>query len=264
MKDFGCTDATQGVQFELLDVGAQTVTKPLSAQNPGVALALSGGKQPVRLNYADLTDAIKAYLDAYADRQCNGGTSLTLAIGTNNDGDFKAYPATRRGQDWATQVIDSLRTYVSSKSYSVNIDIVGANDIEAAFASTEAQAMAWENAYLGNTKAQLIMNGDANDCPTQFGRKGRSCAYHWTEQQYYQLAHLGSRIEVLPQIFYPTEAIKWANIDATGGGGLNFVGSLTEYARDTSQLTPAQGRAALYRAISSVVPSPDIRYAVDI
>jgi hypothetical protein len=271
MHYFGCADAAGGVQFELLDVGAQTVTKPLSATNPGVALALSGDKQPVRLNYADLTDAIESYLDAYADTtKCNtGDTALTLAVGTNNDGDFTAYPATPRGVDWAQQVINPLRSYAGSNSYPVTV--VAADDIEAAFASTEAQAVAWEDAYLQKVSApdpttpvQLIENGDANDCPTRFGQTGRTCAFGWTEQQYYHLAHRGSQIAVLPQIFYSSEAIKWANIDATGGGGLIFAGSLTEHDRDSSQLTPGQGRAALYRAISSVVDDPNVPVAVDI
>jgi hypothetical protein len=273
MHQFGCTDATQGVQFELLDVGAQTVTKPLSPANPGVALALSGGKQPVRLNYADLTDAIKSYLDGYTT--CvSGGTSLELAIGTNNDGNFKSgdptgYPATPRGADWATKVINPLRADAATNSDPISV--VAADDIEAAFASTQAQAVAWENAYLQKastpdpaTPVQLIENGDANDCPTQFGQPGRTCAYGWTEQQYYNLAHRGNQIQALPQIFYPSEAVKWANIDATGGGQLIFAGSLTEHSRDSTQLSPEQGRAALYRAISSVVDDPKVPAAVDI
>jgi hypothetical protein len=259
MSGYGCSDASQGVQLELLDVGAQTVTKPLSPTTPGVALALSG-TPPVRLSYADLTNAIEAYLDGY--NTCRNGTTVTLAIGTNNDGDWHAYGAKKRGADWASKVINPLRTYATTKGYPVTV--IGADDIEAAFASTEAQAATWETTYLQATSATLIENGDANDCPTEFGQTGRTCAYGWTQRQYYALAHHGDRIEVLPQIFYPTEAAKWANIDATGGGGLIFAGSLTEHSRDSSQLSPSQGRAALYRAIATVLARPHIPAAMDI
>jgi hypothetical protein len=263
MRTFGCADAAQGVQFELLDVGAQSVTGPqLGSADPGVALALSG-PQPARLDYADLTDAIESYLTGYADSSCNkGGTGLTLAVGTNNDGDFAAYPAGARGADWASEVIDPLRTFADQNGYRVRV--AGANDIEAAFASTEAQAEAWENSYLATTSADLIENGDANDCPTTPGATGSTCAFGWTQRQYYQLAHRGTRIRVLPQVFYPAEAAKWANIDATGGGGLVFAGALTQHSRDATQLAPAQGRAALYRAASGVAANPRVPFAVDI
>jgi hypothetical protein len=263
MRNFGCSDAGQGVQFELLDVGAQSVTGPqLSKSNRGVALALTGS-QPVRLDYADLTDAVESYLVGYADPACNkGGTRLNLAVGTNNDGDFTGYHAKLRGTDWARLVIDPLLTYADQ--HSLPIRVVGANDIEAAFASTEAQAQTWEDNYLATTTANLIENGDANDCPSAFGTTGKTCAFGWTQGQYYRLAHNGTRIHVLPQVFYPAEAAKWANIDATGGGKLIFAGALTEFSRDPTQLSPTQGRAALYRAVSSVAASPRVPFAADI
>jgi hypothetical protein len=260
MEQFGCDDATGGVTFTLLDVGVQSVTGPqLSAAKPGVLLALTA---QTRLTYPDLRSAVQAYIAGYDS--CNsGGTALRLAVGTNNDGVYSGahgYAAAKRGADWAARLVAPLAAAATSDG----VTVVGANDIEAQFAGTEAQAQAWENAYLAHTSQQLIYNGDANDCPSTFGVTGRSCAYGWTQKQYYQLAHRGSRIQVLPQIFFPAEAVKWANIDATGGGQLIFAGALTEHARATSQLTPQQGRAALFRALSSVLVTPSVPLAADL
>ncbi|HET6877854.1 MAG TPA: hypothetical protein VFH38_10020 [Jatrophihabitans sp.] len=273
----GCADANSGANFVLLDIGAQSVTAKidnkrtgLSQDNPGVAVAQTGGA--VHLDYPHLVAAIEGYIDGYDNWNCNYGTSLTLAVGTNNDGEWnpkhvKNYYAPRaRGADWATKVINPLNEWASAKQHSINV--VGADDIEAAFASTLPQALAWENAYLNNTGAQLIYNGDANNCPASFGVTGKSCAYGWTQSNYYALAHRDSRIKVLPQVFFRAEAVKWANIDATGDasghGHLQFLGSLTEHALVPDQLTPTQGRAALYRALSSVVRTPSVPFAVDI
>ncbi|MGH8963607.1 MAG: hypothetical protein ACRDWT_20845 [Jatrophihabitantaceae bacterium] len=167
-----------------------------------------------------------------------------------------------RGRDWS-QVVNTLAGRADT-----SLIVVGADDIEAGFASTELQAQQWENAYFAGTAAKLIYNGDANDCPTTFGKTAGFCAYGWSQKQYYSLAHHGSQVQVLPQVYFPTEAIKWADIDATGDGsehgGLFFAGALTEHADSPWQLTAQQGWTALYRAISSVVATPTISHAVDI
>lgn len=260
----GCADAQNALSFVLLDIGAQSVTGPqLSPQQPGVALALSSPTR--RLTYAELRQILGGYLAGYADHHCNAtGSSVELALGTNNDGSFtgqNGYAAKPRGADWANRLVDPLET--AAKNAGGAVRVVGADDIEAAFASTEAQAQLWENAYLANTAAPLIENGDANSCPTTFGVTGKTCAFGWTQQQYYDLSH-GPRTEALPQIFFPAEAVKWANIDLTGGGDLTFAGALTEHARVPSQLPASQGRAALYRALSAVVAGPAVDYAVDL
>ncbi|HEV7203600.1 MAG TPA: hypothetical protein VGN18_03260, partial [Jatrophihabitans sp.] len=273
MNGHGCADAQARARVVLLDLGTQSKTpdknsRPheLGPSNPGVALALTGSAttDPVRIQYADLVGVLSGYLDGY--QRCRVDTTgVTVAIGTNNDGLYSGptgYPAATRGADWANLVIDPLASYASA--HSVKAAVVGANDIEAAFSGTLAQAQQWEAAYFAATPASLIYNGDANSCPATFGVTGATCAFGWTQAQYYALAHNGSRTLVLPQIFFPAEAVKWADIDATGGGGLLFIGALTEHARVPSQLAPDQGRAALYRAVSSVVANPSVTYGIDL
>jgi hypothetical protein len=254
MTAHGTADGDAGATFVLLDLGAQSVTRPLSQAHPGVAITRTN--PVVRFTYPQLTTVLNAYLAALGAHST--GHDVTVAIGTNNDGDWGAYRATPRGRDWAN-LIDAL-------SAPANVTVIGANDIEANFASTETQAQAWEDAYFANTTADLVFNGALNDCPTVFGDRS-TCGFGWTQKQYWNLAHHleagHNRTQVLPQIYFPVQAVQWANVVATGGG-LRFVGSLTEFAADSSTFRPAQGWAALYRALQWLVAAPHVPRAVDI
>lgn len=256
MTTHGTNDGESGAGFVLLDFGAQSITGPqLSAAHPGVAITLTS--PVVRLRYPRLTTVLNTYLAALGAH--SGGRSITVAIGTSNDGDWAHYRATPRGRDWAN-LIDSLTA-------AANIKVIGANDIESNFASTEAQAQAWEDAYFTNTSADLVFNGSLNDCPTVFGDTS-PCAFGWTQKQFWRLAHHvehgHNRTRVLPQIYFPVQAVQWANVFAHGGGGLRFVGSLTQFAADSSTFHPEQGWGALYRALQWKVAAPSLPFAVDI
>lgn len=271
MKAHGTADAASGADFVLLDVGAQTYRLPLSKNNPGVALALSN--PTVRLSYAALVAAVKAYADAFA---AAAERPARIAVGTSNSGNFTdssdpdnpIYPATARGTDWADQVVDPLQAQAPS-----GVTIVGANDIENGdpnqdgFDNSVTRAQQWEAAWFAATSTKLIYNGSANGCPTTYGGTG-TCNDGWTQQQFYDLARGtgagAGRVEVLPQIYYSTQAIQWANIDRAGGGGLTFVGALTQYSLDPSTFTPTAGWAALRHALSTYgTPPADLR-SVDI
>jgi hypothetical protein len=151
-----------------------------------------------------------------------------------------------RGADWANLVVDA----VSPKA---GVTVVGADDIEYAFASTAPQAEAWESAYLGAaTTKRLLFIGDANDCPTTFGSTA-SCA--WTQAQEYALAggNNPTQIQALPQIYSRNDALKWANVDRTGGSKITFLGALTEHAADpVGSVVPQQGYAALWNALAGI------------
>lgn len=257
MNQHGQGDA--GAGFVLLDLGAQTVTAPLSPSNPGIALALTGdGRRTVRISYPDLVAIIKSYIDGIA----TGGRHVLLAVGTNNGGDWSTYRAGPRGRHFANVLINPLATYGAP----LDVSVVGANDIESQFASTEAQAEDWETAYFANTSADLIYNGALNDCPTVFGDRS-TCAFGWTQADYGRLTrHVEqgrNRTMVLPQIYFPVQAVQWANVYAHAGP-LRFVGSLTQFASDPTTYRPAQGWAALTRALQWRVAAPGLPRAVDI
>lgn len=264
----GCTDATQQPRLVLLDVGAQTITAPLSAANPGVALVFSVPTR--RVAYPALVAALDGYLAGFAACMTNG-QAATIAVGTNNDGAFSepdAYLATTRGTDWADKVVDSLAQHAG-------ITIAGANDIESDFASTEAQAEQWVTAFLSNTTASFVYNGAASNCPTAYGstaecgpvRDDNGVTKTWTRAQYVRLTYgLGpTRISVLPQIYLEVQAVQWRNLDITSGSRLAFAGSLTEDVTcGGCDFTPSQGWAALYHALSTRATPPSLPVATDL
>jgi hypothetical protein len=276
MHTHGCDDA--GAAFDLLDVGAQSYHGPrLSKSNPGVAIALSRG--PVRLTYPELVSAVDAYLAGIKDCRAVGSTT-TVAVGTNNSGNFTdtsdpsnpPYLAGDRGKNWALRVIEQIDVVPG-------ITVVAADDIENGnpdadgFDNSVTRAQQWEAAYLAAHPANpdgkspdLIYNGSANGCPNTFnaGTGSTPCADGWTLQQFVSLTSNGFRIGVLPQIYYAYMAIQWANIDRVSGKVLNFRGSLSEKTLPGS-LVPPQSWASLRNAIGTVVDEPPvIPYAIDI
>jgi hypothetical protein len=248
----GCLDAQAGSSLVLLDIGAQ-----LNSKN-GVALSAVD----TRVSYANLDTAIEAYLADFAS--CASGSSATIAIGTNNDGDdWTHYTSRQRGRDWADKVVDEVSAHRPAGGE--HLVIAGADDIESGFFSTEPQARTWELAYLAATSHELIYAGSADGCPTAFGETRRGCAFGWTQRQNYALAHDPSRIRVLPQVYTAAQAVQWAGIDAAGGGRLVFAGALTEHAAAPSRsVAPVPGWVALTRAVSSVVVAPRVPAATDL
>lgn len=249
----GQSDAASGSKLVVLDIGAQLNNKS------GVQLSATA----TNLTYAQLVTAVQGYLDGFGSV-----SGATVAVGTNNEGDFAGYPASGRGADWANKVIDQLVP-------GAGVTVAGADDIEADFASTEPQAEQWESSYLASTSQNLIFTGAADGCPTEYGASNGTCNYGWTEAQHYRLAGglNPARIQALPQIYLPVQAVQWANIFSTGGRGLTFLGALTEYAAcptasspgcNFAALTPAQGWAALYHALSTVVSTPSLPSVTDL
>jgi hypothetical protein len=237
----GVADA--GKTFVLLDIGAQ------ANDMKGVVPT----NQSIEISYGDLVADLNAYLAGFG----NATSQATVAVGTNNDAnDWTNYSGTKRGQDWANLVIEQLTP-------GTNVTVVGADDIEANFFSTEAQASAWVNGYLGATSGNLVINGSADGCPSTYGATS-ACQYGWTLAQYYSLASRSGRVRVLPQIYNAAQAVQWANIDRAGGGGLVFAGALTEHGADPTTFTPAQGWTALRTSISTVVIGPSIPRVVDL
>lgn len=277
LRDHGCTDASAGATFALLDVGAQSYTKPLSTTNPGVALAKT---DTVRLTYAQLVEAVKGYLDGVADGECNSsGNAVRVAVGTNNSGNFTdkanttypAYAGSARGKDWFDLVVKPLQQYAASKN--AGLTVTAANDIENGdengdFDTVYQNVKNWEDAYLsaaaGSSDDKLIYNGSANNCPAYFGDTTSDCDY-WTLAQFVALTTNQNRVQVLPQIYFASQAAQWTNIAgaaATSGKTVPFLGALTQRALVPAQYSADQGWTALNRGLSSVVDTPSVPRSV--
>jgi len=245
MSADGCADAKTGSTFVLLDVGAQSITPPLSAATPGVAIAKTS--PTVRYTYTDLESLLTIYLQNFAS--CSGGRSAEIAVGTNNEGDWDPtsptyYSPVARGSDWASFI--ALLDGVAPK-----LHVVGANDIEPGFefGSAQTQAIAWKKAYMANPNVEFVFNGSADGCPVTWTTHGR-CAKGWTASGLYGLAS-GPRTRALPQVYFGAMATQWAMIDATGGGRISFVGSLQQ-PTVAGGLSAAQSWTALNRALSAI------------
>lgn len=251
----GCQDAKDGDAFVLLDIGAQ------SNDRTGVKLSVVG----TSVTYADLVTAINAYVTSY--RTC-GAARVTVAVGTNNGGDFEVFTPAGRGTAWADQVVDAIAPVPG-------VTVAGANDIEAGFGfhgarQDQLDALTWEKAFIAATPAHLDFNGSADGCPDTYDSAAAACeSTGWTQADYYKLVHNGSRISALPQIYFRYQARQWANIDRLGGGAIDVTGSLTESAADCTatdvgacDMLPAAGWATLYHALSTEKLPADLQLPV--
>jgi hypothetical protein len=259
--DDAATDAADNVnpRLHLLDIGAQTNSKAQLEAVGAAGVVLTGGTD-IRLSYADLVTLLSAYIQGYAGAA--SGADVTIAIGTNSDGDFSSYTANHKGQDWWTEVVAPLRSVAPA-----GVTVVGANDIEPGFAATEAQAQNWKSAFLANSGAELILNGSADGCPTTFGKTTGTCNNGWTPAQLKAL-YSGSQVSALPQIYLQVQADQWANIAmASGSTTPNFVGTLTESAacgEKGCSWTPQRGWIALWDALTAAGVTPKLVYASDL
>jgi hypothetical protein len=267
MRAHGCADAKSmlraGSRFVLLDVGAQTITPDqvsgVDPDNPGVLLTQT--VSTVRLTYPDLVSRLQSYADAFAN--CGKGRQATIAIGTNNDGAWDPngdnyYAPAARGKDWAYSVVNMLTS-------AQGVTFTGANDIEPGFAAGQTQSLSWEKNYLkwANEK-RLVFNGSADGCPDGFGQTSAECSDGYTQQGLYQLASLGGQVVALPQIYGPSMAAQWANIDRVGGGEIVFGGVLTEHALAPDSYTPPNGWAAMHHALGTLQAKPSLPAVSDI
>lgn len=269
MDTAGCNDATAtgaAADYTVLEVGAQTNNPALGGAN---GVRLTGGS--TRITDAQLVTAVKGYLDGFV-RCRQSGVTLTLAVGTSSDGDWTAFTAEARGVDWANAVIKPLQSYSSGQT---GTRVAAAIDIEAGFAATFAQANQWLTSFASAGGGQIVLDGSADACPSDFGQTGKSCgtvtdsgtSNTWTQADYLTLAtpKVSGTVSgqpmtvVFPQIYIEAQAGQWANIVGTASSGHApfLLGTVTERAICSTatvssdcptgaSLTPAGAWAALW------------------
>jgi hypothetical protein len=264
----GCMDAHAGYRFVLLHIGAQLNDKS------GVQLNATS----INVAYPALVTALNNYIQAFAG--CGGIGTIAVAT-SNSAADWTSYTAAQRGSDWATKVLNLLPN--GGTNGFVGPQVVGAFDAEPDFGTTHlSDAQGWETAFLSNAThqtmhgasaiasgAKLIFTGSADGCPAAFGTT-TGCNNGWTPAALYSLAHNGTQILALPQIYVPNQANQWANIDHVGGGGMIFAGSLTQHAAcvavpaGCTSMTASQGWTALHSALTGVSSAVTLPYSIDL
>jgi hypothetical protein len=265
MHDEGCADAHAGSKFVLLVIGAQSNgLTPLGTNG----VRLTGLDPAVRLTYPQLRTALDGYTQGFTS--CSTA-AVTVAVATNNSaGILPGYSADQQGKDWANEVVNKLTAHPS-------VTLKGANDIEAGFGGSYLEALAWEKAYVTATPNNLVYAGSADGCPGTFGSSADCSPVQtssgqvttWTRANYASLTYgvAPGRISVLPQIYHDYQAVQWANINLTAGRSITFEGALTENASKCGTecaMTPSRGWAALYHALSTVVPTPSLPFVTDL
>ena len=126
--------------------------------NPGVRLTVQ--TSVVRMNDPGLRCALEACTLGYCTCSFAG---RAVAIGTNSSGVSPGYPAQAKGTDRVDEVADKLivRPHVT---------LAGANDIEASFGDTQANAAIWQASYHDATTSNLVYSDSADNCPATFAR----------------------------------------------------------------------------------------------
>ncbi len=225
MQAEGCADAQANPAgspyLSLLDFGAQVSL----GTTWGVQLTVS----TIKISDATVVAAVKSYIDGYTG--CMATPSyLTVAIGTNNDGDTNAL-ASAGGALWGSDVMNPIIAYAAAKP---RVGIMAANDIEPGFNGTMSQAQSWVSGYFGSTSAPFLFFGSADGCPSGTAKTTGTCNYSWTPGGLYRIAFgtAPARSMPLPEIYVTAQAKQWANISlagaTSGSAPVAYVGPLTE------------------------------------
>jgi hypothetical protein len=223
----------------------------------GVQIA---GYQNEMIDGDNISDAsIEADAEQFANGyySCTGSdasSTLTLGIGTNNDGNGgSAY-----GETWA-QIVNAVSSWVIDNAGQVTV--IGADDIEPNY-QAPATTMAWESGFAANTTAEYLNIGSADGCPESSSNNG-SCNNGWDQYDVWYLAYGAAPATVAPEIYVSGQGLEWAELCEYGvqsqGGPILFQGPLDDNAFDSSYYTSSQAWSDLLNdlnAFSSCVQTP--------
>lgn len=194
------------------------------------------------------TDQIATYVENFLQGFWNNtpvnGPFVKLVIGTNNIG---SSTNNTHGQAWAN-LVNNVNSWISSNGYGVQEEAIGGSDIEIAW-NTASSSRNWVDGYNSTAQHALYDYGDdaGGTNPNQNG---------WTANDVWYVAYGATWDWPVPEIYYTVDAtLDWQPLSLWAynnkGNRINFMGTLTEYAADSTTLTPAQGWSALYNALNS-------------
>ncbi|MFN2527652.1 MAG: hypothetical protein ABR584_02940 [Candidatus Baltobacteraceae bacterium] len=187
----------------------------------------------------------EAYLDGFWN--CSGSTPfLHLSIGQSNYGSQVGYS---EGQTWGN-VINAVNNYISTKGYGSQEAARGGFDSEPGW-SAFSPAADQVNGYANTTKTYYYDFGSADGCPP-YG----SCSNNWGDNGLWYIAWGNGPAFSLPEIYYQANATQWQTMSLysaqnKSNGKDQFLGTMTEYAADSSTFTPAGGFNALQNALNA-------------
>ena len=248
------TDGDDTSRTVVLDFGSQTIAAPVTGG--GVTQA---GR---RISYPDVVRAVRNYIAGW-HRCAASSPPVTIAVGTNSDGNWAGYPAAARARDWWLDVV-----HPSEAALPAGFTVAGASDIEPVFTATPPELDAWIVRYTTSADHPLIEFGTVDGCPPTPGQSDVECSavpvdggprrQAWDQEEAYEIAHgvAPGLIQVMPKVNSVDEAVQWQNVDITGeevlGGTIDFIGVLNDHdVNPAADITGEQGWAYLYRQLST-------------
>ncbi|MDQ7096590.1 hypothetical protein REC12_23625 [Desulfosporosinus sp. PR] len=179
---------------------------------------------------------------------------VTVAIGTNNCG---SNVTNATGQAWGNSV-NAVNAYIASAGFTSQETAIGANDMEIDW-NTASTTRNWVDGYNSTANYRLYDYGD--DAGGLYPGNG------WTANDVWYVAYGAPKNWPVPEIYNSNCAtLDWGPMNqwavANKSAAINFMGTLTEYAADSSTFTPSQGWTALSNATGQAMTySTDITWA---
>lgn len=202
--------------------------------------ALSNGVYGVDPPGAALTFASRETLRqipvSFAKGYYNGtGTdrdsTLTLALGANNNGSQVSGNATQQGRAWSNFTRYAV---LDTQGYALQVTVTGAYDIEIGW-NTATASLALLDGYASINSLGAYDFGDAAGCPMTNRDPCRSNGYTWSLDQVWQKAYGRQFMFSVPEIYSSAggNAKQWANLSRYSvnqyGYRIPFSGTLSQY-----------------------------------
>jgi hypothetical protein len=195
---------------------------------------------------------------AFGAANCSSQTNVTIAIGTSNDG---SVTGAAHGQAWA-YMVKGVADYVSGQSWSNEVTIRGAVDIEPGFSAGPTATKNWVDGYASVPGRPFYYNfGSANGCPPV-----GTCDGGWSQQKLWYVSWGAAPAFALPLIYENSgdHARQWQQIALYGAvyenSNMVFSGVMTQYfscidpdvgCGATEDNTPQQGWQQLYTELNA-------------
>jgi probable HAF family extracellular repeat protein len=226
LYNLGCSQTNQR-GIVILDFGKPRVNNGTPVVY-GASLFRTDG---IFATISEIESAVQSFLSGYYTCHGSSNASLTVAVGTSNNGKFVT---PEHGSAWG-QMIARLNDYVSNSGWTNRLSVVGASDMELGW-NSPATTRGWVDGFALTPNVKYINYGDAQGCPN----KGTGpCAkhYNWTQGdvQYISWDNSAS-FGPVPEIYYnvpparPHNALQWANLATLNSSMPRFIpGAITTW-----------------------------------
>lgn len=222
-------------QADQARAGTQNRLVILAFGSPALSSGVYGVNPPGALSFASRetvrdipTNFARGY---YVGTGADTASTITLALGANNEGSQVSTNATQQGRAWSNFVQTAKG---DAQGYSSQVVITGAYDVEIGWNSPSV-SLALLDGFASINANSAYDFGDAAGCPTTNRDPCASGSYTWTIEDVYQKSYGRSFMFSVPEIYGSsgTNAKQWANLSRYAynqhGYPITFSGTLSQY-----------------------------------